>query len=106
MMSASVRKEGDIWAAYRKDRDAWFPQDLLEKHGPGLHHIRFTVPDFEEKWAYLEASGIENIASGTGVHVGSKWAYFDTTQLLEGVVVELRKRPDGSDGEDQWIVKD
>ena len=80
--------------------------DFLEKHGPGLHHIRFTVPDFEEKWAYLEASGIENIASGTGVHVGSKWAYFDTTQLLEGVVMELRKRPDGSDGEDQWIVKD
>ena len=35
MMAASVRKEGDIWAALRKDRDAWFPKDLVEKHGPG-----------------------------------------------------------------------
>ncbi len=35
MMAASLRKEGDIWAAYRKDRDAWFPEDLKEKHGPG-----------------------------------------------------------------------
>jgi Fe-S oxidoreductase/FAD/FMN-containing dehydrogenase len=34
MMAASLRKEGDIWAAYRKDRDAWFPEDLKEKHGP------------------------------------------------------------------------
>lgn len=80
--------------------------DFLEEHGPGLHHIRLTVPDFEEKSAYLEASGIKNIASGTGVHVGSKWAYFDTSQILEGVVVELRKRLDGAGGEGQWIVKD
>lgn len=80
--------------------------DFLEKHGPGLHHIRLTIPDFEEKSAALEASGIKNIASGTGVHVGSKWSYFDTSQLLEGVVVELRKRLEGAGGEGQWIVKD
>ena len=34
MMAAATRKEGDIWAGYRKDRAAWFPQDLAEKHGP------------------------------------------------------------------------
>ena len=34
MMAASLAKEGDIWAAYRKDRAAWFPQHLKEKHGP------------------------------------------------------------------------
>lgn len=34
MMAAATRKEGDIWAGYRKDRAAWFPQDLMEKHGP------------------------------------------------------------------------
>jgi len=34
MMAAALRKEGDIWAGYRKDRTAWFPQDLKEKHGP------------------------------------------------------------------------
>ena len=35
MMAAALRAEGDIWAGYRKDRSAWFPQDLLAKHGPG-----------------------------------------------------------------------
>ena len=33
MMEAATRAEGDIWAGYRKDRDKWFPQDLIEKHG-------------------------------------------------------------------------
>ncbi len=35
MMAAALRKEGDIWAGYRKDRFAWFPSDLVEKHGAG-----------------------------------------------------------------------
>jgi Fe-S oxidoreductase/FAD/FMN-containing dehydrogenase len=35
MMSAALEKEGDIWAGYRENRDDWFPEDLLEKHGPG-----------------------------------------------------------------------
>ena len=32
MMSEALQKEGDIWAGYRKDRDAWFPEDLKGKH--------------------------------------------------------------------------
>jgi Fe-S oxidoreductase/FAD/FMN-containing dehydrogenase len=35
MMGAALDKEGNIWAGYRKNRDAWFPEDLKEKHGPG-----------------------------------------------------------------------
>jgi Fe-S oxidoreductase/FAD/FMN-containing dehydrogenase len=34
MMAASLRKEGDIWAGYRKGRADWFPKDLIERHGP------------------------------------------------------------------------
>lgn len=34
MMAVVLAKEGNIWAAYRKDRAAWFPPDLREKHGP------------------------------------------------------------------------
>lgn len=34
IMGAALHKEGNIWAGYRKDRDAWFPEDLKEKHGP------------------------------------------------------------------------
>jgi Fe-S oxidoreductase/FAD/FMN-containing dehydrogenase len=34
MMSAALQAEGNIWAGYRKNRTAWFPQDLWAKHGP------------------------------------------------------------------------
>ncbi|MBE0522459.1 MAG: FAD-binding oxidoreductase [Candidatus Methanoperedenaceae archaeon] len=34
MMAEALHAEGDIWAGYRKDRSAWFPKDLLDKHGP------------------------------------------------------------------------
>ncbi len=33
MMAESLRKEGDIWAGYRRNRIEWFPGDLKEKHG-------------------------------------------------------------------------
>jgi Fe-S oxidoreductase/FAD/FMN-containing dehydrogenase len=36
MMEKATLAEGDIWAGYRKDRDAWFPKDLMEKHGPDV----------------------------------------------------------------------
>jgi hypothetical protein len=77
--------------------------DFLEEHGPGLHHVRLNIPEFEEGVAALIGDGIENIASGTGVHHGSKWAYFDTAKQLGGMVVELRTRLDGSKGEGQWL---
>jgi len=35
IMAAALDAQGNIWAGYRKDRTDWFPEDLLEKHGPG-----------------------------------------------------------------------
>ena len=35
MMGAALRAEGNIWAGYRANRSEWFPEELLEKHGPG-----------------------------------------------------------------------
>ena len=34
MMAAATHAEGNIWAGYRNNRDDWFPEDLIEKHGP------------------------------------------------------------------------
>jgi Fe-S oxidoreductase/FAD/FMN-containing dehydrogenase len=34
MMAASLTKEGNIWAGYRKHRTDWFPKELWEQHGP------------------------------------------------------------------------
>ncbi|HOT91288.1 MAG TPA: FAD-binding and (Fe-S)-binding domain-containing protein [Anaerolineae bacterium] len=32
MMAAALTDQGNIWAGYRRNRDAWFPEDLREKH--------------------------------------------------------------------------
>jgi hypothetical protein len=77
--------------------------DFLRDHGPGLHHFRLTIPGFEKGVEALIGDGIKNIASGTGVHVVSEWAYFDTTRNLEGVFVELRTRLEEAGGEGQWL---
>lgn len=79
--------------------------DFLKSHGPGLHHFRCTVSNFEETVAAWEAAGIENMASGTGVHIGTRWAYFDTSALLDGVVIELRKRMEEAGGEGHWATQ-
>lgn len=34
MMSAALSAEGNIWAGYRSNRSAWFPEDLQAQHGP------------------------------------------------------------------------
>jgi hypothetical protein len=68
-----------------------------------LHHFRLTIPGFDKGVEAMINDGIQNIASGTGVHVGSRWAYFDTTHNLDGVIIELRSRLEGHGGEGQWV---
>ncbi|OGO00465.1 MAG: Fe-S oxidoreductase, partial [Chloroflexi bacterium RBG_13_52_12] len=94
MMAASVRKEGDIWAAYRKDRDAWFPEDLKEKHGPGhkakiAYFAGCTASHVEHDIAMasvrlLDAAGVDftNLGKkdnccGTPMLVCGKWDVFE-----------------------------
>lgn len=77
--------------------------DFLRDRGPGIHHFRLSIPGFDKGVEAMIRDGIENIASGTGMHVGSKWAYFDTTSKLEGVTVELRTRLEEAGGEGHWV---
>jgi hypothetical protein len=79
--------------------------DFLDINGPGIHHFRIVVSDFDGKVDQLEEAGFKKIASGTGAHIGSKWAYFDTADLLNGIVIELRARLDEADGEGQWATE-
>ena len=77
--------------------------DYLRDHGPGIHHFRMTIPEFDKGVQAMIDDGIKHIASGTGVHVGSRWAYFDTTNKLEGVTVELRTRLEKDGGHGEWL---
>jgi Fe-S oxidoreductase/FAD/FMN-containing dehydrogenase len=94
MMAASLRKEGDIWAAYRKDRDAWFPEDLKKKHGEGhkakvAYFAGCTAAHVEKDIAMasvrlLDAAGVDftylgnkDNCCGTPMLVCGKWDVFE-----------------------------
>jgi len=76
---------------------------FLEDHGPGLHHLRSTADDFNEMMDSFIDSGYEKIASGDGVHAGSRWAFFDTTSDFQGLVVELRTKLDEHTENSGWL---
>jgi len=94
MMSAALRDEGDIWAGYRKDRTAWFPEDLWEKHGPhkqadvvyfagctasyvendiGIGTVRL-LDEAGVDFAYL---GDQELCCATPMLVAGKWSQFE-----------------------------
>ena len=69
-------------------------QEFLDERGPGLHHIRFTEREFDQISAALMDRGIQRMATGNGVHGPTKWAYFDTAELLQGLLIEIKKPSD------------
>ena len=96
MMAASLRKEGDIWAAYRQERDAWFPPELMEKHGPehkakAAYFAGCTASHVEKDIAMasvrlLDAAGVDftylgkkENCCGTPMLVCGKWDVFEET---------------------------
>ncbi|MFC2070059.1 FAD-binding and (Fe-S)-binding domain-containing protein [Chloroflexota bacterium] len=99
MMAASLRKEGDIWAAYRKDRPNWMPEDMKEKHGPGnkakiAYFAGCTASHVENDIAIatvrlLDAAGVDFITlgendncCGTPMLVCGKWDVFEETMRI------------------------
>ncbi len=93
MMAAALEKEGDIWAAYRKDRTNWFPEDLWEKHGPShktkiayfagctASHVENDIPQAAVR--LLDATGVDftytgeaENCCGTPMLVCGKWDVF------------------------------
>jgi Fe-S oxidoreductase/FAD/FMN-containing dehydrogenase len=96
MMGAALHAEGDIWAGYRKDRANWFPQDLMEKHGPSrkaknVYFAGCTASYVEHDIAMasvrlLDAAGVDFTYLGekesccaTPMLVAGKWELFVET---------------------------
>jgi len=94
MMDAALRNQGNIWAGYRKDRTAWFPEDLKEKHGPGkkgkaVYFAGCTASYVEHDIGMatarlLDAAGVDFVhlgndenCCGTPMLVAGKWDTFE-----------------------------
>ncbi len=93
MMAAALRGQGNIWAGYRKNRAAWFPQDLRAKHGPGhksktVYFAGCTASYVEHDIGMasvrlLDAAGVDftylgeqENCCGTPMLVAGKWELF------------------------------
>jgi methylmalonyl-CoA/ethylmalonyl-CoA epimerase len=69
-------------------------QESLDQNGAGLNHLRFTVKDFEQAVRELQQKGYRLLSCGKGVHGETRWAYFDTRKILNGLYLEIRSRSD------------
>ena len=105
MMAASLTKEGDIWAAYRKNRTDWFPRELWEKHGPShkakvayfagctASHVETDIPMAAVR--LLDAAGVDftyagsqENCCGTPMLVAGKWDTFIETMKKNIAAIE------------------
>ena len=99
MMVAALRAEGDIWAGYRKDRSAWFPQDLLAKHGPSHEskNVYFAgcTASYVEKDIAMASVRLLDAAGVDFSYLGEKENCCATPMLVAGkwdVFVETMKK--------------
>jgi catechol 2,3-dioxygenase-like lactoylglutathione lyase family enzyme len=77
--------------------------DFLAQHGPGIHHLRFNVPEIEPVVEYLAGQGIGVAQMGSGIRAGTTWANFDTESKV-GFTIEVMKVLTGSSGRTPMIV--
>ena len=78
-----------------KGRSVW--ADFLAEHGPGIHHIRFNVEEYEPVVDYLKSNGIEVTQWGEGIRPGTRWANLGTEALI-GFGIEIMKKLPGTNG--------
>jgi len=71
--------------------------DFLEQKGPGLHHLRFNVPDHQALTTYLIDKGMGPTQEGAGIREGSYWVNYDTEEAV-GFIIEILQPALGSDG--------
>lgn len=92
--AAALRGQGNIWAGYRRDRSAWFPEELKAKHrtevkkSPNVYFAGCTASYVENyigaaSVTLLDAAGVDFVylgnvenCCGTPMLVAGKWGLF------------------------------
>jgi len=88
-MKLSLGYAGDVQIELIEPvRGASIYAEFIEKKGYGLHHIAFSVPDFEEASDMLTKQGLTALSSGVLGGGGVKFAYFDC-EGADASVIEI-----------------
>ena len=83
-------------------RSLW--ADFLSDHGPGIHHIRFNVDEYEPVVDYLKNHGIDVTQCGEGIRPGTRWANLGTEALI-GFGIEIMKKLPGTSGRTPQVTE-
>ena len=70
----------------------WPTVDHIDRHGPGLHHVRFAVDDLDAKSSQMQAAGFDEVLRGVSPR-GSQFAYLEAPGVLGPTMVELLQPP-------------
>jgi Fe-S oxidoreductase/FAD/FMN-containing dehydrogenase len=87
MMEAALADQGNIWAGYRRDRDAWFPEDLREAHtgsGAGAVYFAGCTASYVEHDIGQAAVRLLDEAGVDFSYLGSKESCCGTPMLVAG----------------------
>jgi methylmalonyl-CoA/ethylmalonyl-CoA epimerase len=65
-------------------------RDFINKNGPGLHHIKFSIPEHEAVHQYFAENeiGISQMGASVGKNAGKTWVFYDTEDKI-GFAIEL-----------------
>lgn len=68
-------------------------RDWIDKHGQGIHHIKFLVDDHADSKSFLSEKGVDLYQWGksVGPNTGKEWLFYDTYEKL-GFDLELMNR--------------
>jgi Fe-S oxidoreductase len=87
MMEAALADQGNIWAGYRRNRDAWFPEDLREAHtgnGTGAVYFAGCTASYVEHDIGQAAVRLLDEAGVDFSYLGSKESCCGTPMLVAG----------------------
>jgi hypothetical protein len=79
-------------------------QDFLDKHGEGIHHIRFNTFDEKPILDHLANNSVEVEMSGNGTRPGTAFYYLGTEDQI-GFTLEIMRAVAGTDGRAMPIGK-
>jgi Fe-S oxidoreductase len=88
IMANALDSQGNIWAGYRKDRLAWMPEDIMEKHGPGkkAEYVYFTgcTASYVEHDIGIATTRLLDEAGVDFTHLGNEENCCGTPMLVAG----------------------
>jgi methylmalonyl-CoA/ethylmalonyl-CoA epimerase len=62
---------------------------FLERHGPGMHHMAFSVDDLEASFDRFEELGLKLIGESPKEGADGKWIFFVHPSDTHGVLMEF-----------------